>query len=219
MTQPNLTLYHFPGACSQVTICALEMTALDYRLELVDLAGGQQNSDEYLMVSPLGKVPLLIVDGVPLAENVAILTYIAALRPDGGLFPRHASPRSLADTVNGLAFCAGTLHAQIRGIANPQRLTTGEVEGVREKSRELATKSFTYAERRLKEKGWWAAEPTIADVYLDWAFSVARKAGFDTAAYPTLTSLSARLTDALPGYVRMLQEEERSRAALGLQGG
>ena len=216
MTQPSLTLYHFPGACSQLTVCALEMAALDYRLELVDLTKDQQSSDDYMAVSPLGKVPLLIADGVPMAENVAILTYIAALRPDSGVFPRNASPRLLADAVSGLAFCAGTVHVQIRGLANPQRLTTGDVEGVREKARELAKKSLAYAERRLAEKEWWAGEPTIADVYVDWIFAGARRNGFEAAAYPKLASLPERLTDALPGYARMLQEEQRSRASLGL---
>ena len=92
----------------------------------------------------------------------------------------------------------------------------GEVEGVREKSKELAKKSFGYAERRLAERGWWAGEATIADVYVDWTFSVARRNGFDAASYPTLASLPERLTDALPAYARMLDEEGRSRESLGL---
>ncbi|WP_174278788.1 glutathione S-transferase family protein [Sphingomonas bacterium] len=216
MTQPELTLYHFPGACSRVTVCALEMAGLDHKLELVDITKGAQNGDEYMAISPLGKVPLLIADGVPLAENIAILTYLAALRPDSGIFPRDAAPRLLADTMSGLSFCAGTVHVQIRGLANPQRLTTGEVEGVREKSKELAKKSFGYAERRLAERGWWAGEPTIADVYVDWTFSVARRNGIDADAHPMLAALPERLTDALPAYARLLAEEDRSRAALGL---
>ncbi|WP_174290881.1 glutathione S-transferase family protein [Sphingomonas bacterium] len=216
MTQPSLTLHHFPGACSRVTVCALEMASLDYDLALVDITKGAQNADAYLAISPLGKVPLLVADGAPLAENIAILSYIAALRPDSGIFPRDPSPRLLADTMSGLSFCAGTVHVQIRGLANPQRLTNGDVEGVREKSKELAKKSFGYAERRLAERGWWAGEPTIADVYVDWTFSVASRNGFDADIYPTLASFPKRLTDALPAYARMLEEEDRSRAALGL---
>ena len=34
----------FPGACSQVAVCALEMAGLRYRLELVDITKGRQSS-------------------------------------------------------------------------------------------------------------------------------------------------------------------------------
>ena len=199
-----------------VTGGAREQAGLPYQLELVDIPNNAQSSADYLAISPLGKVPLLVVDGAPMAENLAILTYIATLRPDSGVFPRDPSPLALAETVGGMAFCAGTVHVQIRGLANPQRLTTGEVEGVRAKSRELAKKSFDYAERRLTERGWWAGTPTVADVYVDWTYSVARRNGFDDASYPALASLPDRLTAALPGYAPMLAEEERSRRSLGL---
>jgi glutathione S-transferase len=152
---------------------------------------------------------------VPMAENAAILTYISALRPDSGVFPRDPSPWALAETIGGLSFCAGTVHVQVRGLANPARLTVGDVEPVREKSRMLAEKSFAYAERRLVERGWWIGTLSIVDVYVDWAFSVARKNGFDITPYPTLATLPERLTAALPAYARMLAEEDRSCKTLG----
>ena len=75
MTDPSLTLYHFPGACSQVSVRALEMAGLAYSLELVNLGKNEQTGPEYLAISPLGKVPVLLIDGRPLTENSAILTY------------------------------------------------------------------------------------------------------------------------------------------------
>ena len=215
MSQPDLKLYHFPGACSRVAVCALEMAGLDYTLELVNLAKGEQSGPAYLTVSPLGKVPLLLADGEPLTENIAILTYIADLRPDSGVFPGHLSSWARAEVAGGLSFCAGTLHSQIRGLANPSRITDGEVDGVRAKSRELVGKSFAYAERRLTDRGWWVGEQSIADVYLDWAVFVARNAGFDLTAFPILGALTDGLL-AMPAYTRMQAEEAGSRAALGL---
>ena len=213
MPDPALKLYHFPGACSRVTVCALEMAGLDYSLELVNLATGVQNEPAYQAISPLGKIPLMLVDGEPLAENSAIITLIAALRPDAGIFPADPSPRMKAEIAGGLSFCSGTLHPQIRGIANPSRLTTGDGEPVREKARALATKSFGYANARLGERGWWLGEFSIVDVYLDWAYYVARNAGFDTAPFPQLNALENRLGD-FPAYQRMRDEEVRSKAEL-----
>ena len=215
MTTPELTLFHFPAACSRVSVCALEMAELPYTLKLVNIAAGEQGSPSYKAVSVLGKVPALLVDGEPLLENAAILTLIHALRPDAGVFPRDADARGRAEAVGGLSFCGGTLHPQVRGMVNPQRLTTGDGEPVRERSRELAAKSFAYADRRLAERGWWLGTVSVVDVYLDWAFAVARRGGIDVAAYPELDRLEERLM-SVPGYARMQEEERRSRAELGL---
>lgn len=216
MAQAKLVLYHFPGACSQVAVCALEKAGLEYRLELVNLAKGDQGKPDYLAVNPLGKVPLLMIDGEPLSENAAILTYIAALRPDAGLFPSDDDARMRAEAVGGMSFCGGTLHPIVRGLANPGRLTTGEGAPVREKSTELANKSFKQAEQRLASRGWWLGEGSIVDVYLNWAFGVARRAGFDTAPFPLLDGLAARLGKR-PAFARMQEIDAQARVKLGLE--
>lgn len=217
MSTPDITLYHCPSACSQVTICALEMAKLPYALKLVNVPKGEQNSPEYLALAPLGKVPYAVIDGVGLSENIAILTLIAMLCPDAGIFPVIESPRDRADIYSGLCFCSGTMHPLVRGMLNPQRVTTGEQEGVREMSTILGKKNFSYAEKRLEDKGgWWLGTPSIVDVYLNWIISVSRRVNFDHAPYPKLDSLAERLKQAIPAFTAMLQEEEDSKAKLGL---
>ena len=212
-TQPELTLYHFPNACSQVAVCALEAAGLEYGIELVDLAAGEQNGDAYKAINPLGKVPLLLIDGQPLTENVAILTYIAGLRPEAGLLPVSQNPLVHAQAISGMSFCAGTLHPIIRGMANPQRMTTGEGAPVREKSIELADKSYKQADQRLATNGWWLGEWSIIDVYLNWTLSVAVNAGYDVGKFPNLLALPEKLT-AIPAFVRMQEVNAAGRAAL-----
>lgn len=213
MKDPDFTLYHWPDACSQVSLCALEMAGLRYRLELVDLSAGQQRSPGYLAISPLGKVPHAVIDGVGLSENSAIITYLAMLRPDAGIFPRRDGPLALAETIGGLSFVGGTLHPIVRGLANPQRVTTTDGEGVREMSHKLATRCFAEVEARLTERGWFLGEPSIVDVYLRWALGVAEAGGFDLAAFPRLGNLTDRLRQ-LPAFVRMLQINEMLRVGL-----
>ena len=212
-SQLELTLYHFPNACSQVAVCALEAAGLTYGIELVDLAAGEQNGDAYKAINPLGKVPLLLLDGQPLTENVAILTYIAGLRPEAGLLPVSQNPLVHAQAISGMSFCAGTLHPIIRGMANPQRMTTGEGAPVREKSIELADKSYKQAEARLAANGWWLGEWSIIDVYLNWTLSVAVNAGYDVGKFPNLLALPEKLT-AIPAFVRMQEVNAAGRAAL-----
>ena len=213
-SQPELTLYHFPNACSQVAVCALEAAGLTYGIELVDLAAGEQNGNAYKAINPLGKVPLLLIDGQPLTENVAILTYIAGLRPDARLLPVSPDPLVHAQAIGGMAFCGGTLHPIIRGMANPQRMTTGEGAPVRDKSIELADKSYQQAEARLAANGWWLGEWSIIDVYVNWTLSVALNAGYDVGKFPNLLALPDKLT-AIPAFVRMQEVNAAGRAALG----
>lgn len=211
--QPSLVLHHFPNACSQVSVCALEQAGLEHRLELVDLFAGAQTTPAYAAVSPLGKVPALVADGVVVTENAAVLTYIAALAPDAGLFPAARTPLALSERQAGLSFCGGTLHPMVRGLAAPQRLTDGDVEGVRSRSTALAHKTFGVADRRLADHGWWLGEESIVDVYLNWALQTARRAGFDLAPYPALAALQDRLTPR-PSFARMMQVEQAATATL-----
>lgn len=210
---PPLILYHFPNACSQVCLCAIEEAGLDYRLELIDLATNQQASAAYAAISPLGKVPALGAEGVVITENAAILTYIAALLPDARLFPHAAAPLDFAERQTGLSFCGGTLHPIVRGIAAPHRLTDGEIEPVRDRAMALAEKNFAVAERRLAERGWWLGEWSIVDVYLNWAMQTARRGGYDFSPFPRLTTLRERLMDR-PAFARVMQMEEASLAVL-----
>ncbi len=213
MTTPDLVLYHAPGACSQVSRCALEQAELPYRLELVNFASAESKA-ELARVSPLAKVPTLLIDGEVLTENAAIQVYIAALRPDAGLFPMSSDPRFGAEVQSGLSFCGGTLHPIVRGLFNPARLTTGEIDGVRERARELAEKSFGYAEARLAERGWWLGTWSILDVYLNWTVQIATWGGFDFAKMPQLASLQERQMER-PSFARMMQGEKEARSALG----
>lgn len=215
LAQPQLTLYHCPGACSGVSVCALEETGLAYELKLVNFAKNEQSGEDYLRLSALGKVPLLLIDGNPLSENAAILTYIAELCPEAGLFPSDRSPRMRAEIVGGMAFCGGTLHPIVRGIANPQRLTNGDGEPVRAKSKELARKSFAYADARLDNNGWWLGQRSIVDVYLYWAFGIAVRGGFEGTEFPHLLALEERLKE-MEGFRRMLDINDSCRATLGL---
>ena len=212
-TQPQLSLFHFPGACSQVSVCALEEAGLAYKLELINLAAGEQKSTDYLAINPQGKVPYLLIDGQGLSENSAILAYVAALRPQAGLFPDWDDSRARAESIGGMSFCAGTLHPIVRGLANPQRITTGETAGVRAMAMELAGKAFKLAENRLEAHGWWLGEWSIVDVYLQWAFGLATNNGFDPAPFPALTGLTERLSQR-PAFRRMIEINQQSRAAL-----
>src|ERR1700746_2053182 len=72
-----MTLYYAPGACSMTSHMVLEESGEKYEAKKVDLAGGEQRTEAYLKINPLGRVPALRLDnGDPLTENTAILPYL-----------------------------------------------------------------------------------------------------------------------------------------------
>ena len=83
-----LGLYYAAGACSMAAHIVLEESGEKYEPILLDLAKGEQRSEAYLKLNPLGRVPVLrLDDGTALAENTAILPYLGK---QFGLWPSDA---------------------------------------------------------------------------------------------------------------------------------
>lgn len=215
MSSPALTLYHFPGACSRVSLCALEMAQFSYNVQLVNVLTRAQHEPAYRLLSPFGKIPVLLVDDQPLLENVGIINLVAALRPGAGIFPADPGPVMVGEIASGLSFCSGTLHPLVRGVTFPERVANGDGAGVREKSGELLQEALDFAERRLADREWWLGAPSIIDVYLDWLVFVAQFAHCDVSRFPHLCGLETRLAE-IPGYRRMQEEEARFRAMFNI---
>ena len=86
-----MQLYFAPGACSFVPHVALEAVKAaggpDFEPRLVKLHKGEQRTPEFLAMNPNGQVPVLVVDGKPLNQIVAICDFIDRSFPKAGLLP------------------------------------------------------------------------------------------------------------------------------------
>src|SRR5262245_7483255 len=54
-----MTLYYAPGACSMAAHIVMEESGEKYQPQQVDLAGGEQRTEAYLKINPLGRVPAM----------------------------------------------------------------------------------------------------------------------------------------------------------------
>jgi glutathione S-transferase len=81
------TLYYSPGAASMAVHWMLIEAQIPFETRLVDIDTGAQHSAEYLRLNPAGRVPTLIVDGVPRHECAALLMLLAERHPAAGLAP------------------------------------------------------------------------------------------------------------------------------------
>ena len=75
--KPVLYTYWRSSSAYRVRI-ALNLKGIDYESRPVHLVrdGGEQKTDEYRAINPLGLVPALVIDGQALVQSVAICEYL-----------------------------------------------------------------------------------------------------------------------------------------------
>ena len=77
----QIVLYYSPIACSLVPYVTLTEAGANFEVRTINLRKGEQSSPDYLKLNPKHKVPVLMVDGQTLTENVAIQIWIARNYP------------------------------------------------------------------------------------------------------------------------------------------
>jgi len=95
MTQLVLHDYFRSSASFRVRI-ALNLKALDYERVEISLIAGEQRSDAYLEQNAQGFVPMLVVDGEPIIQSMAIIDWLDRAFPEPRLIPEEAMPRAVA---------------------------------------------------------------------------------------------------------------------------
>lgn len=204
-----MILYYAPTACSIAPHIALEEVGVPFEARSIDLAKGEQTSAEYLKVNPRGRVPVLVLDGRVVTEVPALLTYIAALKPEAGLIP---PPGTLAHArcFEWLGFLSSTVHVTYAQFRRPARFV---VEGspcwdeVSEQGRQRTIALYREVERRL-ENGWAAGDRySIADINLFPFYTWAWRLELDLKSEcPKWTALFERIKQR-PAVQRALERE------------
>jgi glutathione S-transferase len=72
----GLTFYYQPMTSATRVHWALEELGVAYDKVKIDLSKRENKNPDYLAQNPNGKVPLLVADGVPIFESLAILLYL-----------------------------------------------------------------------------------------------------------------------------------------------
>ena len=97
-----MRLYGFWRSLASYRVrAALAFKGLDATEVSIDLLMGEQHSEAYRVVNPQSVVPALVIDdGPPLFQSMAILEYLEEEHPQPALLPRDARGRA---RVRGLA--------------------------------------------------------------------------------------------------------------------
>jgi glutathione S-transferase len=139
-------------------------------------------STEYLAINPGGTVPLLLHDDLALTENIAILEYLAELRPEARLLGDH-TPRTRAEVMRWLGLLNSDVHTAFKPIFTPARFLHAP-DMAPELAEVARTRIREYLERldlRLEGRDWLTDERSVADPYLFvlLRWSVNKRVGLD----------------------------------------
>jgi glutathione S-transferase len=165
-----MQLYFSPGACSFVPHVALEAARAQFEPKLVKLHRGEHRTPEYLALNPNAQVPVLVLDGQPLTQIVAICDFLDRRFPHAGLLPAHPWERSQA--LSQLAWMNSTPHTTMTRFFFAERFA--ESESARKEVKQRAAQDFRGHLERLQEslppKGW--------PCHNAYAFTLLRWGGF-----------------------------------------
>jgi glutathione S-transferase len=131
-----LQLYFSPGACSFVPHVMLEAAGAAFEAKLVKLHKGEQYGDEYKALNPRSQVPLLIADGQPISQIMAITTLIAESFPAAHFLP--ADPLKKAKLLQTLAWMNNSVHPTFTHIFMPHKFAADEAAQAAMKSHNTA---------------------------------------------------------------------------------
>jgi len=198
----KLTLYYAPVACPLVPLVTLHESGAEFEVRPISLKDGQQHNADYLRLNPKGKVPVLVVDGEALTENVAILTWLANAFPAKKLLP--TEPKNAIKALSLMAWCASGLHPPLTRVFYPARFC--DAPGSEENTRKLAVaeviKNFKIVDGMLAGKEWMFDHWTAVDAYLFWVW---RRFGTSKIEIPPFRNYAAHAE-------RMLKRDSVKRA-------
>ncbi len=199
-----MKLYCKPGACSlSPHIVALEC-GLDFTQVNVDLQKKvTEQGEDYWQINPKGQVPALqFDDGSILTEGVAIVQYLADLKPDRNLLAPTGS-LTRYHTLEWLSFVSSELHKTFSPLFRPD--TPEEYKTI---VRAQLEKKYQAVNEALQDKQWLLGlRFTVADVYL-----------FVVTRWAKAIKLDLSGLDALEAWFDRVAERPAVQAALKAEG-
>lgn len=166
----KLELYYAPKTCALVPYVTLTEAGAEFTVHNLNSRSGQLKTPGFLRLNPKHKVPVLIIDGEPLTENIAIQIWIARRFPQAQLLPQ--DPRAEIQAISVMAWLCSSVHPHLTPNARPENYCDlpGSAEAVKRAGNKLLFEDFTLADRMLAGREFFFDHFTAPDAYFFWAF-------------------------------------------------
>lgn len=208
-----MKLYYAPGTCSLSPHIVAREAGIPLVLERVDigkLPHSTVNSPDFGTINPNGYVPVLeLDDGSLLTEGVAIVQYLADLKPESGLAPA-AGTRERYQFQSWLTFISSELHKMYSPWLFHPEYGADAQAGARDRIRQR----LAFVESHLTGNGPYLMGDrfTAADAYLFTIVEWSSLTGIDLTPFPAVRHYLARIAGR-PSVVEARAAERRKAAA------
>ena len=191
---------YFRSSCSWRVRIALALKGVTADLIPIHLVknGGEQHSEGYREINPIGQLPTLDVGSIQIGQSVAICEYLEEKYPTPPLLPERlearAKVREMVQVINS-------------GIQPIQNLSVMQALGSQfnverpatlEWSRKWISRGFEALESltaRSESRYLIGEEVTMADIFLVPQVYNAHRFSVDMARFPNLTRIDAELAE------------------------
>ena len=166
----SLTLCYAPQTCATVPFITLTEAGADFEVMNLNSRSGQLRSPEFLKLNPKHKVPVLIINGEALTENLAIQVWIAREYPQAKLLP--SGPMQYVKALSVMSFCGSGIHPHLTPNARPENYCDlpNSADNVKKVAGKLLFEDFEVAEEMLEGREWFFDHFTAPDAYFFWCF-------------------------------------------------
>jgi maleylacetoacetate isomerase len=205
-TQFDLFAFWRSSAAFRVRV-ALNLKGLSAHEQNIDLDAGEQRSDAFLKISPLGSIPALVQEGrEPLTQSLAILEFLDELQPSPPLLPSDLYGRARVRSIASM--CTADTHPLIVPRVKKYLQETGGFDDAAWRAwmtRWLGA-GLSAVEQRLAgaaETGVYCHgdEPTMADICLASIVAITRVFKITVPDTPTIDRIMTAC-DQHPAFIK-----------------
>ncbi|MFT5586586.1 MAG: glutathione S-transferase [Cognaticolwellia sp.] len=211
---PAIVLHHLELSRSTRVLWALEELGLDYEIKTYKRDKNFRADPALKQVHPLGKSPVVVADGLILAESAAILEYLVDIG-DGTLRPETAQERQ--NVRYWLHFAEGTLMptllmSLVHGTAIDKvpffikpvvKGILGTIDGAFTNPEIIRNMGFV--EQTLSGQPWLTGERfTTADIQMSYGLQAGVKRAPKGQSYPKIQAYIQRF-EARPAYKKAVE--------------
>ena len=208
----KLTLCYAPQTCATVPFITLTEAGAEFEVMDLNSRSGQLRSPEFLKLNPKHKVPVLIIDGEALTENLALQVWIAQQYPAAKLLPADALGHARA--VSLMSFFGSGIHPHLTPNVRPENYCDmpGSADSVRRVAQTLLFEDFAVVEDLLAGREWFFDHFTAPDAYFFWCFRRAISFKLDVSPFKNCMAHLERVR-ARPSTQKLEAHEKRVMAA------
>ena len=196
--QPPFELFAFwrTSATYRVRV-ALNLKGLAAHERIVDLDAGEQRSEAFLKVNPMGAIPALLVPGhAPITQSLAILEFLDEFQPAPPLLPADLHGRARVRSIANML--AADTHPLITPRVKKYLTSTGGFDDAAWRAWQVQwfTTGLAAVEQRLAGEAATGVfchgdAPTLADILLASITAVMRVFKVTVAGTPTIDRIVA----------------------------